>query len=788
MFSTLDRKLFRDLNRMKLQAMAIAVVMALGVMILVMMGGLVISLEQTRDTYYERYRLAHVFGPVARAPRHVIARLAAIDGVNAAIGRINGSALINMPSSEIPIQAQIVSLPNFEKPKINDVYLVDGRAINSAQEDEILIIESFAKAHNLSPGDTISATINGAKRNLRIAGLAQSPEFLYTAVPGELAPDDKRFAIIWMKQKSLEAAFDLKGAFNEALLLISREANLTDILAKTDRILDSFGGFGAYGIVDHSSNRFIAEEIKGVKASGKAMPPIFLGIAAFLLYIVIARIIQSERQQIGLLKAFGYTSFEIGLHYMKFIMVIAVGGAILGSIWGIMAGRSFASIYQIYYKFPFLVFQIDPATIIVGLIISVITATLGGVFVLRGIFKLSPAVAMRAATPPDFNRSKKFGIFLKKLLDQPTRMIIRTLMRQPGRAAGAVIAIAAGMSLTVAMIGIMASFDDTIEISFGVIDRSDVTVSFVAPLSSKTIFELQSIDGVQIVEPIRNVPVILQNGLYTHKGAVSGLLTNPELNRAVDHDYKPMSIRDDGIIIASAIAKKLHIKAGDFLTVNVREGIKPVLHIPVVGITETLIGSPIYMQLDKLNTALKQPNRVSGAFLKIDSAKQAAIYKTLKNMSQVAGVSLASEAKQAFQTIMDSGAGAMRFVMAAVAFVITFGIVFNSAKIAFAERERDLACIRTIGFSKGETAYVLLGELGLITLIALPIGSVLGYYLSFAAAQAFSTDLYKIPTNIVPEAFGTAALAVIVAAIFSGWLVKRNIDNIDLVAALKTQD
>lgn len=786
--SPLNRKLLRDLWRIKGQATAIGAVIAVGVLMLVMMTGLVTSLDETRRTYYERYRLADVFVPVNRAPEHRIAELVAIPGVSFAEGRVVGSALIDLPGRDLPLQAQAVSLPDFGTPRLNDIYLTDGRRLESDHADEILLLKSFATANGLSPGDSLSVTMNGKQRSLRIVGLAQAPEFLYTTAPGELITDDARFGVIWMSRTALAAAYDMEGAFNEALLSIGLDAPLLAVLDAADRILEPYGGLGAYGREDQTSNRFVSEEIDGLRATSTSVPPIFMVVAAFLLYIVISRMVESEREQIGLIKAFGYTDFEIGSHYFKLIIAIAAGGAATGCLFGIVAGRAMIDLYLEYFKFPFLIFQLDPASFVTGFLVSVGAASAGGLLVLRRVFALTPATAMRPPTPPDYSRTGRFGRVLNSVLDQPSRMVLRRLTRQPGRMIGAITGIAAGMALSVAMIGIMAGFDRTVEQTFTVVDRSDVTVTFNEAVSNKTVFELQRIPGIIEVEPVRMVPVVFRHGLQSHRGAVTGLIPVPRLNRAVDSNLATIHLGKGGIVLAQALADILAISPGELLTVEVRDGRRPILSIPVAGVAETLLGSPAYMEMEALNRALHEPNRISAAYLRIDGLMEGKIYRTLKDMPTVAGVSVKKNAQAAFQKQMDTGAGMMRFVMAAIAGVITFGIIYNAARIAYAERARDLASLRVIGFTKGEAAFVLLGELAVITLVALPIGSVLGYYLSFAIAAGFSSDLYQIPAIFSPKSYGAAAIAVIAATIVSGWLVKHDLDRADLVSALKTRE
>ncbi len=788
MVSPLDKKLGRDLWRMKTQALAIAMVIAVGVLMLVMMDGLVNSLEETKTAYYERYRLADAFAPVKRAPRRLLEEIADIDGVASVEGRVVGGALIDIEGQAAPVRAQAVSLPEFREPRLNDVFLARGAKLDARRHDEILLLEGFADAHGLEPGDRLSATMNGARREFRIVGLAQSPEFLYTTAPGELVPDDSRFAVIWMGEEALAAAFDMDGAFNEALIGLERGAPLPAVLAALDRLLDPYGGAGAYGLEDQLSNRFITEEISGLVVSRSVVPPIFMAVAAFLLYIVISRMISAERLQIGLLKAFGYTNMEVGVHYFKFVLAIALVGAAAGCLFGILSGQALAGYYQLYYKIPFLIFLVDPGAFLIAVAVSVVSASAGGVIALQSVFALTPAVAMRPPAPPDYSRAFDIAGALKTWLDQPSRMVLRRLGRQPGKAFVAVIGIAAGMGLSLSMIGVMSGFSRSMDLTFTVIDRSDATVSFIEPLSDKTLYELARMDGVIEVERFREVPVILRNGTKSHRGGISGLIAEPRLSRAMVNETDPIHIRKDGVILAQTLRDKLDVEAGDMITIDVREGRRPILTAPVVAIADSLLGAPIYMEIGALNEALSEPHRVSGARLRIDSDKADMIYEKLKNMPAVAGVSLKGDARDALEKIMNEGAGATRFIMAGMAAVITFGIVFNSARIAFAERAHDLASLRVMGFTKGEAAFVLLGELGIIVLIALPLGIVIGHGLVGAIAAGFSTDLYSIPAEVDAASGGGAALAVLIAAVASGLLVKRDVDRLDLVAALKSRE
>ncbi len=788
MVSPLDRKLFRDLWRIKGQAVAIVLVIATGVMLQVMMSGLVASLTETRRAYYERNNLADVFAPVVRAPDAVLARLADIPGVARVTGRAVGRALIDIPGDPVPVQSQAVGLPDSGAQVLNTVFLTAGRLPAEHHRDEALLLSGFAAAHGYVIGDRIDVTMNGSRRSIRIVGLAQSPEFLFVAAPGEMVPDPARYGVIWMRRSALAAAFDMEGAFNEALLSISRGGSEAAVIDAVDRVLKPWGGTGAYGRSDLVSDRFVTEEIDGLATMSRAVPPLFIAVAAFLLYIVVNRIVQSEREEIGLLKAFGYTNREVGAHYVKLVLLIAGAGAALGCLLGVLAGRAMIPIYTTFYNFPFLVFRPDPTAFVIGVSASIAAASAGSVFVLRRIFALTPSEAMRPPAPADYSKTVTFAGPVGRRLDQPTRIVLRGLARSPWRAMALSAGIAGGMALASGMTTIYGSFDRMMDISFSVIDRSDATVFFHTPLGEKAAFELARIPGVIAVEPFREVAATLKFGRREYRGSVSGMIADPEMTRAIDDRYAAIPLPARGLVLGEALAEILAVAPGDILTIEVTEGRQPVLEVPVTRVASTLIGAPAYMQMAALNGVMSEPGRISGARLRVDEARADEVYRHLKDMPTVAGVSVSENARASLQKLMDQGAGSARYIMGAVAFIITFGIVYNAARIAQNERSRDLASLRVMGFSKGETAFVLLGELAIITLVALPVGSLVGYALTFAIARGFSSELYQIPAYFDPFSHGFSAAFIIVAAVVSGLLVERDLNRMDLVTVLKSRD
>lgn len=789
MLSPLHRKLLRDLRHARAQALAIALVIAVGVMLLVMMSGLVTSLSQTKAAYYARYRMADVFAPVERAPDRVLGALSSIQGVSRAAGRISGPALIHVAGEPGPLRARLLSLPDDGAPTLNAIRLVRGHTVDAAHPDDVVVLRGFADARGIAPGDTLDVTLHGIRRGLPVVGVAESPELIYATPPGEIAADPARYAVIWMGRRGAAAAYGLRDSFNEALLALTPDAREAAVLAATDRVLARYGSTGAFALRDQRSNQFVSDEIAGLRAVSAGVPPIFLGVAAFLLYIVISRMVQAEREQIGLLEAFGYTAYEVGAHYLQFVLVIALGGALAGSALGVAAGHAMAGFYLHFFRFPSLPFHAEPWSVVTGFVASAGAASVAGLGVLRRLSALAPAEAMQPPTPPVYGRSPARHLAVLFRNARPVaRMVARRLLRHPARSGGAIAGIALSMALTVAMLAILASYDTLVSRSFDVVDRSDVAVIFTQPQARAAALELAHTHGVLDVQPVRDVPVELRHGLHTHRGAITGLPPDARLYRAVDPAGRALSLPERGLVLSTTLARLLDARPGSHIEAAVREGRRPVLELPVTAVADVALGAPAFMRLDALDRALREPGRLSGAFVRVDRAQERPVLRELAGMPAVAGVSVKREVRRALVKLLDTGAGAMRFILTAMAAVITFGIVFNTARIAFAERASELATLRVLGFSRAEVAFVLLGELGVITLLALPCGAWLGHHLSFVVAAAFSTEQYQIPVVSSPAAYGEAALGVLTAAVGSSALVVREIARMDVVSTLKTRE
>ena len=784
----LDRKLLRDIWSLKGQALAIALVIAGGVAVHLVSAGMLNSLSETRRAYYERYRFADVWAPAVRAPNILINEIRGVPGVVAAETRVRAPALIDMPGMAEPASGEIISLPDSREPSVNQIYLVRGRAPQPGGIDEVAVIESFAVAHGLTIGDTVDATIYGGRKRLNIVGIALSPEHVYSIAPGQLVPDARLFGIFWMGRDALAQSINQDGAFTEAVVRIAPGASEGAVIEALDQILEPYGAPGAYGRDEQISDAFVTGEVDQLETMGNILPPIFLLVAAFLVNVVIARLIATERSEIGLMKAFGYSDRAIVSHYLKLVGIIAALGLLIGSAVGTWMGRAFAALFIQYYRFPFLVFEVNVRVYLLVGSIAVLAIGGGAMLAVRRAISLDPATAMTPPPPPDYSKAIGTRITNWRMFDQQTRMILRQIVRWPGRAAFTTIGVAVSAALLIGTLFFIDSMKEMMSTYFEVANRHDVQVSFVEPRSSAALFELHNAPGVLNAEPFRAVAAKLRHRNYEERVGITGLVADAQLSRMIDTQKNPVFPPPGGLVLSRDLATNLSIEAGEILTVEVTEGHRPEFQIPVTAIATTYIGSGVQMDISDLNRLMSEGDALSGAFLTVDATQTTALYQELKASPAVAGVSLQDVAQRNFQVIMDQNIGISIWMYTSFAALIAIGVVYNSVRISFAERARELASLRVLGFTRGEVSYILLGEIAFLTLIALPIGIGLGTGLAWYLAQAMSSDLFRLPFIIEPATLGYAAAVVIIVTSASGLLVRRQLDRMDLISVLKTKE
>ena len=784
----LNRKLVRDLWRLRGQVLAIGLVIASGVAVMVMSLSTLESLKETSNAYYERYRFADIFSNFERAPVSLKNKIAEIPGVQTVQTRIFKIATLDIPGFNEPVIGQLVSIPERENALLNQLALQKGRFISRGHINEVIISEPFAEVHQLQLGDQFDAIINGKKRILDIVGIALSPEFVYAIGPGALMPDDKRFGILWMGNDALASAFDLEEAFNSISLSLLANTEPTSVIKRLDRLTEKYGSTGAIARKDQISNWFLMSDLDQLRTMSLLLPSIFLTVAAFLTQMVLSRLIATERSEIGLLKAFGYTRLQVAWHYARLVMAIAAIGIVMGWVLGIWLGRYNTGVYAELYRFPFLYYQPSLFTFALSALVSLGAALVGSMQAVYKAASLAPAAAMNPPSPPMYKKSNQVITNLLSWLDQPTRIIFRQLRRWPIRSMLTSIGVAFAVGVLIMALQWFDAIREIIDVYYFDAQRQDVTIGLSNAKGNEVIYEVSHLPGVLRVEPSRIVSAEFHVGNRSHRGTIQGISPKAKLSPVHDVERGIVLIHSEGLFINSMLAEKLQVAVGDKIYVQILDERRPEIDIPVVDIFESYIGMNAYMNLYAINKLMKEGPQTEYINLLVDEKHESTLYAKLKELPDVSAVTLREAAINTFNETISETLIIFVTIFASFACALAFGLVYNSTRIALSERGRELATLRVLGFTKIEISYILLGEVGLLIAISLPIGCLVGYGIAWLIISSFETELYRIPLVIHPSTYGKAILIILAASAFSALLVRRQLDRLDMIKVLKTRE
>jgi putative ABC transport system permease protein len=781
--------LLRDLAHLRGQVFAVTLVVLCGVASLVSMRATYYGLAAAREDYYSLCRFADVFVNVKRAPESLADRIRAIPGVAAVETRVVRDVTLDVPGLAEPAIGRLVGIPERRRAMLNDLHLRRGRYLQPGHPDEVIASEAFAAANGLRPGDALGAILNGRWRTLRIVGVAISPEFIYEIRGGgSIFPDNQRFGVLWMAREALGPAFQMEGAFNDAALSLAHGAREADVIQALDLLLAPYGGLGAYGRADQVSHRFLSDEIQQNRVSSLYVPSIFLAVAAFLIHIIMGRLIQLQRPQIALLKAFGFSNPAVGRHYLLMAMLAVSGGVALGAAAGMWLGEQFAAIYRDYYRFPSLVIRPGAGVLLSAAAVTGGAGLLGAWSSVRAAMALAPAEAMRPESPAAYRRGLLEIAGLAALLSAPARMILRNLERRPVKALLSVAGLALAVSILVVGRYFFDAMDFMVRLQFETAQRADVQLAFREPLTSQARYDAARLDGVLYAEPYREVPVRLRFGHRSRRTAILGLAAEPDLQRLVGQDLRPVPVPRDGFALTKALADALGARPGDVLRVEVLEGRRGVLAVTLTETVDELLGFSAYMEIGALNRLLREGPTTSGAYLAIDSRAASGLYGRLKRTPAASGIGIREALLRSFREILERSLALSMSFMAGFACAIAFGVIYNSARVALSERGKEFASLRILGFTKREIGVLLLGEQALLTLVAIPAGLTLGYWICSILTKLMQTELYRIPLRMTGQTYAFATLVVLAAAAGSGLLVARRIAHLDLIEVLKTRE
>jgi putative ABC transport system permease protein len=786
--SALERKLVRDLWRLKGQVATIALVLSCGIMAMIMLRATWDSLLGARDLYYERTRFGDVFARLERAPDAIAARLERIPGIATLETRIVRDVMVPMPGEPDPIAGRIVSIPDDGTPRLDALYLQRGRLPASGAPDEIVVLAQFAEAHGLSPGDRLPAVIEGRLRALQIVGTALSPEFVLAMSGRDFAPDNRRFVVMWMARAVAAPALRMEGAFNDVVARLEPGASLPAVLDELDRELAPYGGLHAIGRDRQPSNYALANELAVLRTLALMIPTVFLLVAAFLVNVVVSRLVFLERTQIAVLKALGFSDRRIALHYLGLVALIVGVGAVVGLALGAWAGRWMTDLYGEFYRFPTRIFRVPPGLVAITIATGLGAAVAGALAAVRRIAKLPPAEAMRPAAPLSYRRGVLERLRLDRAIGPSAMMVVRELQRRPSRFALSVLGIAMGVAIFVMGRFSWDSFEYLMDEQFTREHREQLMVSLDRAHPAATLQELEQVPGVELAEGQRMVPARLRAGARTRDIAIVGLPAQPELRHLIDGGDRIVEPPEHGLLITDKLGELLAVRVGDDVDVELLEGDFSHRRLPIAGTIDEAFGLQAYARAAWLAAELREAPRVSVVALRVDRARLDDVRARLKQLPHVLGVTSTADVVQRMRDQQGESMLVMVLILTLSAAAISIGIVYNNARIALSMRARDLATLRVLGFTRREISSVLLGELAAQLALGVPLGLWLGTAWARLMAANIDPETIRFPVYIAGRSYAEAAVIALVSGLASALLVRRKLDRLDLVGVLKSSE
>ncbi len=786
MVKMLDRKLLRDVWQMRGQVLAIALVVTAGITGYCGSLSSYDSLRWLQATHYASSRFAHVFAHGKRAPLGLADRLVEIRGAAEVETTISFDVLLDLPDTVDLLSGRMIALPDHGLPRMNRLTLVRGAWIDAPESNQALVHETFAKAHRLKPGDRFNSLLNGKRETLEVVGVVLSPEYIFPSRGG--IGDERSFGVLWVGRKRLASAFNMEGAFNSVAVRLEHGGAEAAVVTALDRELDRYGFTGAHGRDDLPSHRMLTQEIAQWKVYGTILPVVILGVATFLLNVELTRHIGTQRSQIAALKALGCDDWELGRHYLKFVLIIVLIGSAIGVAGGAYFGHAVTELYAQFFRIPNFEYRMLPWIPLSAIVLSLSTAALAVIGAMLQVVRLPPAEAMRPPTPPNFGPTLLERLGLGRLYRPAVRMIVRDFERRPLRALLTIFGIASAVGVMIAGTWWRDAADYLLDVEIRMRERQDVSIVLTEPVSSATLHDFAHMPGVLRAEADRDAPVRLSNGLHSYRTAVSGLVQDSQMRPFLDERFQHAPRPAAGIVLNNRLAERLRLKPGDTVHLEVLQGARTHADLVVTGLSYELLQMPAYMDRAELNHLLGEGDAFSGVRLLIDASQREALLRALKQTPRVA---VAMEIGHVIRYVRENTARNILFfssIMAIMAAAIAIGVVYNNARIALAERAWDLASLRVLGATRGEVSGLLLGELALELLIALPLGCLMGNWLAWSILQLSTQETIHLPFIVAPRTYAFACLVVLVAGVISALIVRDQIDHLDLVGVLKTRE
>jgi putative ABC transport system permease protein len=791
--SVLDRKLRRDLVRVRATLVAVLLVVVLGVACFVGLFTVYLNLESSRRAYYGQCRMADFWVSLKKAPLTAVERLLDVPGVAEIRPRIAFQATVDLEGVARPLMGEVISLPDSSRGVINGVVLRRGSYFTDERLDQVIVNEAFARARHIVPGQVIHVILNNRLQALYVVGTALSSEFVYLINPGGLMPDPENYGVFYIKHRFAEEVLDFDGACNEVVGLLTTEAraNPAPVLDVIEQELADYGVFASIGRSEQVSHQILTGELSQLRASAVIMPVIFLLVAALVLNILMQRLAEQQRVTIGTLKALGYSNARLLRHYLAYGVVVGTLGGVLGAVVGYGLAQAMIVTYRHYFEFPRLDNEIIPGVYAAGVLVSIGFALIGTARGVRSVIRLDPAEAMRARPPVSAG-----GIWLERFRRIWTRlgfrwqMVMRSVWRHKLRTAAGVLAALLGSAMVFTTFYFTDSTFYLLDYQFDKVMRSDYDLTFRTELDEGALLEARRLPGVDHAEPLLVVACEFVNGHRSKRSAITGIVRGAQLTVPRTEDGRAVPVPDTGLLMSRRLARRLGLQRGDEVTIVPIKGLRHPTRVTVEKIVDSFLAMVTYADYAWLNRLVDEDAAVSSVQLQTQSGldHRLAFYRRLKALPAIQGVIDNEDTKEKLVSLMLETFWYSIWVLLVMAGAIFFGSILTTSLISIAERRREVATLVSLGYELRQVGGIFLRESLLVNITGAALGLPVGLWLAVWLIEYNTRDAYRFPVVASPLSYVATMVLAVLFTVAAHWFVQRAINRLDVLDALNAKE
>jgi putative ABC transport system permease protein len=792
--SKLTLKLIRDIRFSPWMFLGIAVVVMIGIALFDASYISYNSLGRSYNLTYEKLNLADFTINMNFAPEAVVKQVSNIPGVRQVEGRIQEEVPVKLESEDIKLIGRVISLPDRGLPKINSVHIVEGSVPRPGSRRELIVEYSFAQYHHLKPGDSISLIVDEEEIEFKITGIFMSPEYIL-AVPSEesFGPQPKQFGVMFVRKEAADALFGSSGAINQVIATVAQEANRDSIMRQSIRLLKAYVPDDPQPREEQPSYKLLKLDLEQFKVLAIFFPVLFLSIASLSIYNLLSRMVISQRWQIGLMIAMGFSRTVILRHYISFAILIGLFGSIFGTLLGYIMAGWITGIYAGVVSVPFTIVALRYDVMAVGVLMAVVVSVAAGWIPARTASRLTPAEAIRPEAPA-VGRIPFFEQWIPRLKHTPLvlRLPLRNVIRSPKRTFSTVAGISASAALIIVTSGLMNSVTAMIEFYFRDVLKYNVAAIYFTPHSETDVSHVQTWTGVLNAEPVMQVNLKMIFDGRSANVQVMGVKRDTQLALLMGPNQRPIPVPSSGIAVGSDFMKSRKLAVGmpvvlelsrrfDPSTLRIvasseadfsSQVLKPVENLGRIEVKRQVwitreayqpVGNMVVMEINELRRLFTRamnllPKAVSGILIKADPRYAPEIVDRLYKLPGIAAVVDISELKKDIDEAMEFATTYIT-VMFSFGIALSFVVLFNATTINILERTREIASLRALGFHRLQVAGIIAIE-NLVTwaigmLIGLPLGRCLAiFFMVLWRTETFHPRLHIFLSTYILTVFG----------------------------------